>query len=557
MALKAIMLRRDIERKTAELTALRKKDAEFEKREADLEEAISEAETEEQQAAVYGEVEKYDAEKAAHEAEKDALERAIADLEEELKDCERECGADNKQKDERSNVNTMNNINIRSLPMNQRAFDAYYTMEQRKAIVAQNDVQEFFGQLRSLGMNKRSVSGAELTVPVVFLDLIAENMFRYSKLMNRVRVREVRGEARQTIAGLVPPAVWTECCAALNELTFTFGQITADCYKVAGFVPLCNSILNDSDLNLAGTIVEMISESIGMAKDMAILYGTGIKMPQGIVTRLAQTSKPADYPATAPEWVDLHTTNVLTIDASLTGAAFWAALTVAAGNTFTRYSRGNQFWAMNSKTYNLLKSKVITFTATGDIAANVFGTLPIINGDIDILEFIPDNDIIGGYGDLYLWAQRAGMFIGMDDVGYVNRVADQTLFFGKERADGKPIIPGAFVVINIAGSSPTTSISFPGDAANDADLASLVLGTETLAPTFDAGTQSYAVTVSNASDAVTAIAANTDADVVVSYDGDKVINGSTVTWKSGTKNLVVEVKKGNAAKTYTVAVTKN
>ena len=48
MALKAIMLRRSIEKKQAELEALRQKDAEFSKREAELETAINEAETSEQ-----------------------------------------------------------------------------------------------------------------------------------------------------------------------------------------------------------------------------------------------------------------------------------------------------------------------------------------------------------------------------------------------------------------------------------------------------------------------------------------------------------------------------
>ena len=45
--------------------------------------------------------------------------------------------------------------------------------------------------------------------------------------------------------------------------------------------------------------------------------------------------------------------------------------------------------------------------------------------------------------------------------------------------------------------------------------------------------------------------------VTVTYDGAQVLNGSTVTWTTGTKNLVVTVKKGNAVKVYTVAVTKS
>lgn len=467
MALKAIMLRRDIERKKAELEALREKDAEFETREAELEKDIGEAETDEQRDAVANEVETFDGEKAAHEEQKENLTREISELEAELEEVERAkppISQPEKPKNERGIIN-MNFAEIRSLPMNQRAFEALST-EQRTAILQQDDVKNFLSQLRSYKGQSRAISGGELTIPVIMLDLIAENMYRYSKLMNRVRVRQVSGEARQTIAGVVPEAVWTEMCGNINELTFVFNQVTLDGYKVAGYIPVCNALLEDSDVALASWIVEMLSEALGLAKDKAILYGKGAAahMPLGIATRLAQTTQPAGYPATAPAWVDLHTSNILSISADLTGAAFWAALQVAAGNTFTKYSRGEQFWAMNSKTYALLKSKAITFTASGDVVSNVFGVLPIINGDIDILEFMPDGDIIGGYGDLYLWAQRSGMSI--EASREVQFIQDNTVFRGKERADGMPVIPGAFVAINIAGSTPTTSMLFAGDEAN-------------------------------------------------------------------------------------------
>ena len=361
----------------------------------------------------------------------------------------------------------MEKINIRALPMNERAFEAL-PAEQRTAILAQDDVQNFLREMRSMKGQTRSISGGDLTIPVDLLDLIAENIFRYSKLLRRVRVRNVSGEARQTIAGTVPEAVWTEMCGNLNELTFQFNQITLDGYKVGGYIPVCNALLEDNDVNLASFLVEMMSESLGYAIDKAILYGKGAayKMPLGIVTRLAQSSKPENYPANAPAWEDLHTSNVITIDGTLTGAPFWSALTIACGKTFSLYARGDQFWAMNSKTYNLLKSKAITFTATGDVVSNIFGILPIINGDIEILEFMPDNNIVGGYGDLYLWAQRSGMVIGMDETGFTNRLRDQTVFFGKERADGCPIIARSFVAIDIAGGSPVTSMTFAADTAN-------------------------------------------------------------------------------------------
>lgn len=556
--LKALMLRRSIDAKKAELAALEEKDAEFVTREAALEAAINEVEpgNQEQEPAVTAEIETFENERTAHGDQKKALTEEVQRMESELEELERSAPKPQKNGPEhgekvRGDMH-MENINIRALPRNQRAFDAL-SGERRAAILAQEDTKTFLAQLRSMKGQSRAVTGGELTIPVVFLELVAENMYRYSKLLNRVRVRNVSGEARQTIAGTVPEAVWTEMCAAINELTFAFNQITVDGYKVAGFVPVCNSLLEDNDVNLASWIVEMLSESIGLAMDKAILYGKGTGMPLGVVPRLAQQSAPANYPANAPAWVDLHTTNIKQIGGdSVTGAAFWAALVEATGNTFTRYSRGEQFWAMNSKTYSKLKSKLITFTASGDIVANIFGVLPIVNGDVDILEFMPDGDIVGGYGDLYLLSMRSGMTI--EASREVQFIQDNTVFKAKQRADGQPIIPGAFVAININNVAVTTVMDFAADTANDADLDGIT--GLTLTPNFDADVTAYTATMS-AAGAVAAAPAQAGADVSLAYNGKNVVNGGTLTPVTGTKDLVITVKRGNATKVYTVAVTKS
>lgn len=556
--LKALMLRRSIDAKKADLAALEEKDAEFVTREAELESAINEVEpgNQEQEAAVTAEIEKFENERTAHQDQKQALTEEVQHMEDELEELERSAPKPQKNSPEhgekvRGDMH-MENINIRALPSNQRAFDAL-SGERRAAILAQEDTKTFLTQLRSMKGQSRAVTGGELTIPVVFLDLIAQNMYRYSKLLNRVRIRNVSGEARQTIAGTVPEAVWTEMCAAINELTFAFNQITLDGYKVAGFVPVCNSLLEDNDVNLASWIVEMLSESIGLAMDKAILYGKGTGMPLGIVTRLAQQSAPANYPANAPAWEDLHTSNIKQIGGdSVTGAAFWAALVEATGNTFTRYSRGEQFWAMNSKTYAKLRSKLITFTGTGEIVANIFGVLPIVNGDVDILEFMPDGDIVGGYGDLYLLAMRSGMTI--ESSREVQFIQDNTVYKAKQRADGQPIIPGAFVAININNVAVTTVMDFAADTANDADLDGIT--GLTLTPNFDADVTAYTATMS-AAGAVAAAPAQAGADVALAYNGKNVVNGGTLTPVTGTKDLVITVKRGNATKVYTVAVTKS
>ena len=544
--LRALMMQRTIAQKEEALAALHDLDAGFESREAELEGAIAEAQTDEERTAMTAEIETFETERSQHLDAVAALEAEIAQLRESLAAEEAKTPAIQKPaKNERSAVPMTITTDIRSLPLTTRAFDAL-PLEQRQAIVAQDDVKTFLSELRSFKGQKRGITGGDLTIPVVFLDLISQNMYRYSKLLNRVRVREVGGQARQTVAGIVPEAVWTEMCANLNELTFSFGQVTLDGYKVGGWIPVCNALLEDSDIALASWIVEMMSESIGLAKDKAILYGKGsaYHMPLGIVTRLAQESQPESYPATAPAWTDLHTSNIISIDNSLTGAAFWSALQIACGNTFTKYNRGRQFWAMNSKTYAKLKAKAIVATFAGDFVANVYGVLPVIDGDIDILEFMPDNDIVGGYGDLYLWAQREGMTIGMDETGRTNRVLDETVFFGKERADGTPVIAGAFVAINIAGSTPTKTMTFAGDVANTVAgillpaTASVAVGAKLQLP---ATLQPFGVEAAETWSSATTAKATVDANGVVTG----VATGSSV----------ITVSAGGQSASCTVTVT--
>lgn len=557
--LKTLMLKRSIDLKRAELEKLRERDAEFQTREAELEQAIAEAQTEDEQSAVTEEIDKYESAKAEHDQTVNTLSAEIEQLEADLAAAEADAPTREAKTKiiERTDNKVQTTINIRALPMSRRAFDAL-PEEMRTSIVQRNEVKDFLAQLRSMKGTNRAITGAELTIPVVFLDLIAENMFRYSKLLNRVRIRYVNGQARQTIAGTVPEAVWTEMCAAINELNFVFNQVTLDGYKVAGYVPICNSLLDDNDIDLAGWIVEMLSESIGYAMDKAILYGKGSasRMPLGIVTRLAQTAAPSDYPANAPAWVDLHTSNILKIGGDgVTGAEFWAELMQATGATYTRYSRGELFWCMNSKTYATLRSKVITFTATGDVAANIFGVLPIITGDVDILEFMPDGDIVGGYGDLYLLAMRSGLMI--ESSYEVQFLQDNTVFRAKQRADGQPIIPGAFVAININNTAVTTTMDFAADTANDAQLTGLSIAGVTLSPVFASTTYTYTGgTASNNSAKIEATPAQAGAKVAIAVNGKNVRNGGTATLTASVSNTItVTVTQGNAVRVYTVTVT--
>ena len=547
MALKAIMLRRSIEKKTNELAALRERDGEFERREAELETAINEAETEEDEAAVSEEIEKFETEKEAHEGEKKRLQEEIEGLEAELKETESKAPGEPESRTGREGSRrTMERRNFFGM-----------NMQEREAFLADNDVKAFLSRVREIGsaapVNKRAVTGADLTIPTAVLELIRQNIMDYSKLVRRVRLRTVSGKARQTVMGTIPEAVWTEMCAKLNEIDFGFTQTEVDGYKVGGVIYICKATLEDSDLDLAAEIIDALGIAIGIALDKAILYGLGTKMPLGIVTRLAQESAPSDYPATARPWQDLHTSNIITIQSSSTGLEFFKEIVLAGGKASNKYARGTKFWAMNDTTYTNIKVEAMNFNSAGAIVSVQDGTMPVAGGDIVVLsdDIIPDNNIVAGYGELYLLAERAGSeFARSDEYRFAE---DQVAFKGTARYDGEPVIAEGFIAIGL-GAAPQTSMAFAGDTANDATLEALDLGSA-LTPAFAPNKYEYTFSTTSATVTADAIATQDAAQIVMTYDGKKVRNGGTLTL-ADTKDLVVTVTNGLGKQTYTVSITK-
>ena len=88
------------------------------------------------------------------------------------------------------------------------------------------------------------------------------------------------------------------------------------------------------------------------------------------------------------------------------------------------------------------------------------------------------------------------------------------------------------------------------------DLASLTIGSLTLTPAFDADTTAYTASTTNATNTITAVAEDAEAEVAITVNGNAHTSGQAATWTAGENTVRVVVTKGNATKAYTVTVTK-
>ena len=456
MALKVLLLRNKLSAVNATLAQLREQAAALETRESELAADIEAAKTDDERAACETAIGEFEADRDKVTADIEAAEANAAEA--------------------RSAAHTNTTYHTergahKTMPTNTAGGDArsrFYgmTYAQRDAFFARDDVTAFLTRTREMLGQQRAVSGAALGIPEVMLDIVRDNINRYSKLIGYTRLRQVRGKARQNIVGTVPEAVWTEMVGTLNELTITINQVETDGYKVGGYVFVSNCYLEDDDnIGLATEILDQLGQAIGYALDKAILFGTGTKMPVGIATRLAAAEQPAWWGTNQGTFTALATTNVIKSNsAAKNGEEFYADLITALGTADPKYSNGTPVWVCNHKTHIALQSKALAFDSAAALTAGVTSEMPIIGGQIVELDFVPDNEIIGGYMDLYLLAEREGTTL--EQSTEVKFIEDQTAFKATARYDGKPVRGEAFVVVRYDNVAPVTSATFAADSAN-------------------------------------------------------------------------------------------
>ena len=464
MALRVLMLKKRIEDKRSALEEL--KNVDFAQREADLERSIEEAKTDEERSVVDEAIEKFETEKRENAEAIRELEGEIENLEKELREIEEnnETTPAEPQGDADPEEKTEERSDFAMSEMTKRVGLYALTEEKRSALIKRDDVQAFLKRTRECISEKRALTNVGLTIPQVMLPMLRQIVEANSKLIGKVTLRRVNGTARMNVMGTIPEGVWTEMCATLNELSLGFNNVEVDGYKVGGYFAVCNAVIEDSDLNLAQELLNCLGITIAKALDKAIVYGTGTKMPLGIVTRLAQTTEPDSYGATERTWEDLHETHVLT-GTGASGIALFRELAGRKKVIKNDYFNGGIFWLMSQNTHTDLLIQSMDKNMNAAIVAGINDTMPVVGGEIIELDFIPDGNIVFGYGEAYLLVERAGTKLGQSE--HYRFIEDQTVFKGTARYDGKPVVAEAFGVTSITTTAPTTSgITFAPDTAN-------------------------------------------------------------------------------------------
>lgn len=445
----------------ARKTATEKRVDETQDDASDEELAAMEAEVE----AVKAEGAAIDAEEAsaneAFEAEQGRLDAAAEDLERQIAELE------NTQQRSNDAAQTAAENHKGGTSMHQFRSAQLATRAAREQFFMTESSKAFLERVKAYGSNSRALEGVGKVIPPEWNEVLREELPGASKLLKYVRYSHLKGDGRQPIVLSTGEAIWIDAVGTLNETSMAFGDVEYDAYAVGSYIAIPNIYLaSNSLIDLGEEVMSGLINAVGVAYDKAMIYGTNVKMPLGVVTRLAQTSDPSDQSINYP-FVDLHSTHIITAASNKHGADFF--LELGAARKVLKKSNypapHGIVWCMNSTTHATVDMEAIyaNVLAVGTGAADA-SVMPVLKGAVEELEFIPDDNIVVGFFDFYGLADRDGGEFGASEHPFW--IQNRTCFKGVQYADGMPLLPAAFAVIGINGTNPTTSLTFAPDYAN-------------------------------------------------------------------------------------------
>lgn len=402
--LKQLMINKKIEQARTILNDCLEQEQNLLTRKEDLEVAINDAATEEEITVVEENIKTLEVEETEVNEKKSKLEGEIKTLEVELEEL-------------KSKQPTNKEIEKGDDNMENRTKEVEYLQRE--------EVREFYSKVRDAVVNKRSLTGTDLLIPNTVLNRIQPLIGDYSNLYNEVDRVSLNGTARAIVDGAKPEAIWMEMCDPVTELAAAFTAIELDGYKVGGFIPVCNAILEDSMIDLANYLENALAEAIGKALDKAILVGTGSvgKQPIGIVPSIAAGNKK----------------NGQTLGEILTNLALIDTGEGAVGEIIAVMKRATY--------YGKILPQTVATTSDGRQVVQSVNNPNLAGLRVVFSNYAPDNKIVLGDFKQYLLGERKGVQIASStDVRFIE---DQTVFKGTARYDGKPVNVNAFALIEL------------------------------------------------------------------------------------------------------------
>lgn len=291
-----------------------------------------------------------------------------------------------------------------------------------------SDEKKFGLELISSG---DAFNGVGATVPAVTVNRIMDNLVKKHDIIGAVDVIN-GGLSTEFIYSIgVNTAFWGALCADVQQLADKgFRKMQIGQFKLSAYLPVCKAFI---DLNspewLIAYVTTVLSESIAIALEKAIIDGTGKEQPIGMRRSLTSQTNNEQNVLPATEIADFSPASLGTLMGMLTNPTIDTANSIVLERSV---NPSDVAIIMNPTTYwTKFYSEYTVQNANGQFVSGL--ALPF---QIKQSSAVPEGEFIIGLPKDYLFVLGAGAQIGYSDEH--RYIQDERVYLGKMYGNGKP-----------------------------------------------------------------------------------------------------------------------
>lgn len=400
---------------------------------------------------------------------------------------------------------------------------------------------------------KMALNNVSEVLPKTVIDAVLEDLRTNHPLLSKINFAPTNGLIEMIMnTDVTQLAKWGPLCSDITkELSSGFKKVPTNLYKLSAFLPVCKAMLELGPVWLDRYVRDVLKEALACGLENGIVNGDGNDSPIGMTRQVGD-------------------------GVSVVGGVYpeKAAIEVTSFDPVT-YGKLLSIMAMGPNGKSRVIKDVILLVNGQDYYEKVMPATTLMAPDgsyrNDVLPYpttviptfaLPRGKAVIGMAGKYFAASgiaKDGRIEYSDDYHFLE---DERIYLIKLYANGMPKDNNAFLVLDISNLKPAVwkvtqiTAQTPSD---DAKLSALTLGSAVLSPAFDAETDTYTATTTNATNVINAVPANAGASVEIKLGDNVVENGSALTWATGENTVTVTVtaEDGETTEVYTITVTKS
>lgn len=396
---------------------------------------------------------------------------------------------------------------------------------------------------------KQALGNLDVVMPETIINSVFNDLETNHPLLSKIQFTSVTGLTRMMMnTNGFQKAAWGKLTdKIIQELESGFKEVDVTQDKLSAFIPISKAMLDLGPEWLDNYIRTILYEGLANGLEDGIVNGTGKDEPIGMTKQVGD-----NVTVTAGKYPDKAVVKITKFDNIQLNkqAAILALNEKGQPRTVT-----DLILLVNPSDYYSKILPAIQYPAPGG------GYVSALPFDINVMQSaaVPKGKAVFGIANLYFMGAgmgNKGNILYSDEYHFLE---DERVYLIKMYAHGFPVDNNAFIVFDITNLQPAyykvETVANTADV-DDATLADLKFSNKKFNETFAAGTTTYTVTTTDASNTITALPADATAEVEIEFKDKKYSNGTKLTWDTGENTVKVIVTDGAETKTYTITVTK-